>query len=127
MQNGRSMRLQVLIEPEIYNKLFNMLREIHAPYKTESEAVRYAIINFLRYESDVKLTMYAMKQQLDSRKQQIEVDLQKIDALQADNSRLFKENQAIEIENNQLKEKVKRYIDESTKKVATKPRKKKSK
>lgn len=119
-KNSKSVRLQVLLEPELYSDLFTTLKETKAPYKTDSEGVRYALQQFLNYENNVKLTLYAMKQQLDKQKDQIEADIKKIEALQADNNRLFTEKQQLEITTEQLQKKIKGVKNENRSKQGKK-------
>jgi len=123
LKNSKSTRITVFLEPELYKELMSMVSELKIPIKSESEAARYAIQQFLEYELNVKLTIELMKKQLDKQKQQIEADTNKIQSLQADNNRLFTEKQQLEIEAEQLRNKLKELKNEAK----TGKRKKKSK
>ena len=119
-KEARNMRLQVLIEPSLYNELNNYAVEGKIRHKTDSELIRYCIIRFLDYELNVKLTMYSMKNQLDTQKEQLTEANKAIAGQQTRIGELLTECKKLEQINAQLKEKKKNENK-------TKPRKKSNK
>jgi len=125
MNNIKSMRLQVLIEPNIYNDLYKILKELNITFKSDSESVRYAIMRFVHYETNVKIDILRYQSLLKNKNEELEQIRNKLEQLDKERINLFKDLEIYKDQNRRLSRKIGGIYEK--KKVKSKQRKKKSK
>lgn len=119
------MRLQVLIEPNIYNDLYKILKELNITFKSDSESVRYAIMRFVHYETNVKIDILRYQSLLKNKNEELEQIRNKLEQLDKERINLFKDLEIYKDQNRRLSRKIGGIYEK--KKVKSKQRKKKSK
>ena len=65
---SKTMRIQVLMEPELLTKVKTYAVENKIPYKNDSQMIGNILESGITDLSDMKLTIYLMRQQLEERK-----------------------------------------------------------
>jgi hypothetical protein len=103
----QKLRYQILLDQGDLNKLQETLAEAGLNLRNESQIVQYAIKQFIHYETNIKNTIYAMKLQLEKYRNDIEIIETKYNAEKQEREKLYKENQLLKIEAEQIREKLK--------------------
>jgi len=102
---AKSMRIQVLIEPELLNKVKTYADDSKILYKNDSQLIRNILYSEISKLRDQDLTIYIIRNQLEESKKNVADLMNQINASTIRCTDLSKEN---EILNKNLKKKVKK-------------------
>jgi DNA-directed RNA polymerase subunit L len=65
---AKTVRIQVLMTPTEYHELVTYCRDHKVNIKNDSDMLNKMLREYMRIEDSVKMTMYAMKQQIQGQK-----------------------------------------------------------
>ncbi|GAG90936.1 unnamed protein product [marine sediment metagenome] len=68
---SKSMRIQVLMEPELLTKAKNYAVEHKIEHKNDSQLIRNILFKGITDLADMELTIYLVKQQLEEKKKEV--------------------------------------------------------
>jgi len=92
---SKSMRIQVLMEPELLTKAKTYAAEHKLLYKNDSQLIRNLLMKGITELSDNELTIYLMRGQLSQIKEDMEHVTKQDDLLSKQNIELSKENEIL--------------------------------
>jgi hypothetical protein len=105
---AKSMRIQVLIEPEVLTKVKTYAVEHKIQFRNDSQLIRNILYKELGKLRDMELTIYIMKEQLETQKENEKQLISQLDESSKVIMEIRKENEILE---KNIKSKVKKDED----------------